>query len=54
MNVAQALVPFVVALAGALVYAIAANPKVSELGRLAFACGFLWLVYLFAGHTVRF
>lgn len=30
-----------VALIGAAVYALAANPKASELGRLSFACGLL-------------
>jgi hypothetical protein len=53
MNVAEALVPFVVAMLGALVYALSANGKVSEIGRLAFFCGLFWLVYLFAGHTVH-
>ena len=30
-----------VALVGCLMYALAANPKVQELGRLAYACGLL-------------
>ena len=30
-----------VALIGCLAYALSANPKVQELGRLAFACGLL-------------
>lgn len=30
-----------VALIGALVYALAVNPKLAELGRLAFGCGLL-------------
>ena len=30
-----------VALVGCMTYALAANPKVAELGRLAFACGLL-------------
>ena len=33
--------PVLVALIGVLAYALSANPKVQELGRLAFACGLL-------------
>ena len=48
-----ALVPALVAVVGALVYALSANPKAAELGRLAFAVGLLWAVYGLAGHVVR-
>jgi Na+/phosphate symporter len=43
----------VVLVLGALVYALAANPKASEMGRIAFFVGLLWTVYLLAGHAVR-
>ena len=33
--------PLLVALLGVLAYALSANPKVQELGRLSFACGLL-------------
>lgn len=35
------LVSLAVALVGCLVYALSANAKVAELGRLAFGCGLL-------------
>jgi fructose-1-phosphate kinase PfkB-like protein len=34
-------IPMVVAVIGALVYGISNNPKASEMGRLAYACGML-------------
>lgn len=36
-----AILPLVVAVLGALVYALATNAKAAELGRIAFACGLL-------------
>lgn len=51
---ATILVPLLVCLAGALVYALSANGKVSELGRIAYFCGLLWLVYEFSSHVIRF
>lgn len=50
---ATILVPLLVCLAGALLYALSSNGKVSELGRIAFAVGLLWTVYEAAGHSVR-
>lgn len=46
-------VVLLIALAGMLVYALASNPKVAELGRLAFACGLLALCFALAGHTIK-
>lgn len=40
--------PLVIAVVGALVYALSSNPKAAELGRLIFFCGFFWLVYTLA------
>jgi len=34
-------IPYLVALIGLLCYALSSNPKVAELGRLAFAVGLL-------------
>jgi Na+/phosphate symporter len=48
-----AIVPVIAVLAGALCYALSANPKVQELGRITFACGMLVLIYTLAGHIVR-
>jgi hypothetical protein len=37
--------PALVLVAGVLMYALATNPKVSEMGRLMFACGLLVLLF---------
>lgn len=47
------LVPLVVTVLGALGYALAANGKLAELGRIAFFVGLLWLVCLLSGHAVH-
>ncbi len=54
MTLATVLVPVIVLIVGALVYALAANPKVSEMGRIAFFVGLLWTVYDFATRLVHF
>lgn len=43
-----AIVPLVAALVGLLVYALSANGKVAELGRIAFSCGLLVTLFVFA------
>jgi hypothetical protein len=43
--------PLLIAVAGALVYAFAANPKLAEIGRILFFCGVLWTVYMLTGST---
>ena len=48
-----ALVPVVLAIAGALVYALSSNAKAAELGRILFFCGLFWLTYGLAAHTLR-
>jgi Na+/phosphate symporter len=48
-----ALVPLVVCVVGALLYALSSNPKISEMGRLAFFAGLLALMLAMAGHTVK-
>jgi len=42
---------YLIAVLGALLYALAANPKLAELGRIMFFCGLLWTVYMLAGAT---
>jgi hypothetical protein len=39
------LVALAVAIVGALTYALASNPKLTEMGRIAFFTGLLWTVY---------
>jgi hypothetical protein len=41
------LLPVLVAIIGILCYALATNPKVAELGRIAYFCGLL--VFLLSG-----
>lgn len=48
-----AIVPALVCLIGALVYALSSNGKVVELGRLAFLAGLIALCFAFASHVVR-
>lgn len=48
-----AIWPLVVAFIGALVYALAANGKASEMGRLMFFGGLFWLVYGLASKTLH-
>jgi hypothetical protein len=46
--------PLLVAIVGVLVYALASNPNVSEMGRIAYAVGLLWTVYDVATRVVHF
>ena len=48
-----AIVPFLAAVAGCLVYALATNPKLSEIGRLAYFAGLLVLLAVFAENVIR-
>ena len=45
--------PLVIAIAGALVYALSNNTKAAELGRIMFFCGLFWLVYSLVGHSLK-
>lgn len=47
-----AIVPVLMAVAGALVYALSANPKVAELGRICAFAGFIGVAISYAGHVV--
>ena len=53
-NLAVVLWPLLVLVLGALLYALAANPKLSEMGRIAYFVGLLWTVYDIATRVVRF
>lgn len=50
---ATAVAPLVVCVVGALAYGYSTNAKASELGRIAFFVGLMWLVYSLSGHVVR-
>ncbi len=48
-----ALAPVLAAVIGALVFALASNAKVQEMGRLVFAAGMLVLIWVMASKTVH-
>lgn len=48
-----AIVPLLLAIVGALVYALASNAKAAELGRITFAAGMFALALVLATHTVK-
>ncbi len=45
--------PFIIAIIGVLVYALATNPKVVEIGKWVFIIGFFWTVSTLVGNTLR-
>jgi hypothetical protein len=47
------LLPFLVCIFGALAYALAANGKVQEMGRLAYGSGLLVTLFVLATRIVR-
>ena len=48
------VLPMALSIAGALVYVLATNAKLVEIGRIVFFCAFFWLVYSLAGLVLRF
>lgn len=46
------IVPILMMVIGALMYALCANPKLAEIGRLLFAAGAFALAFFFAGRGV--
>jgi Na+/phosphate symporter len=52
--VVVALFPLVLAVAGALLYALAGNPKLAELGRISFFVGLFWLASTLSTHALHF
>ena len=44
-----ATIPLIVAIVGVLMYALAANPKLADIGRIMFLCG-LFVTLLLLGH----
>jgi len=47
-----AIIPLIILVIGILMYALAANPKVQEAGRIMFFCGMFVLTMVFARQTV--
>lgn len=46
------LLPLLVSLIGVLMYALCANPKLSEIGRLMFSCGLLAFLLIYHGQAI--
>lgn len=44
--------PLLVAIIGAMMYALCANPKLVEIGRLMFACGLLAFLLVYHGQPI--
>ena len=51
-NMVIAIVPILLCVVGALVYALSSNGKLQELGRLLFAAGAFALAFSYASRTV--
>lgn len=45
------IAPFLIAVLGLLLYILATNPKVQEIGRIMFACGMLVLTWILSNHV---
>lgn len=48
-----AIVPLILALAGALCYGLCSAPKPMELGRLMFLAGVIALALALSGHSIK-
>ncbi len=48
-----AIVPLILAIIGALCYALSNNGKAQELGRIAYAAGLFALAFAMAGHVIK-
>lgn len=51
-SMALAVWPLVIAVVGALVFALSGHTKMKEMGRIAFMVGMIWLVYSLVGKTM--
>lgn len=49
--IASLVLPLLVCIAGALIYAFAASQKLANIGLVLFAVGAYWTVYLLTGST---
>ncbi len=51
---ATMILPLLVAVIGVLIYALASNDKVSQIGKIAYAVGLFWVVYHAARQVIHF
>ena len=47
------IVPLLVCVIGLLVYALAASPKIVEIGRIAYQCGLLVALFVLATRVIH-
>ncbi len=45
--------PVLVMVVGLLLWILASNAKLSEIGRMSFQIGLFWTVYALMGHTIH-
>lgn len=48
-----ALLPALVAIAGALIYGLSSNAKFAEMGRIALFCGLLAFMFAMSSHHIQ-
>ncbi len=48
-----AIIPFVVALIGVLMFALCANPKLVRIGEIMFLCGLMATMFVAGGKTLH-
>lgn len=51
---ATLIIPALMIVVGALMYALSANPKLAELGRLLFMAGAIGIAIAFSGNKITF
>ena len=51
--IALAVIPIILVVVGLLMYVLATNPKVSEIGRIMFFCGLFVLAFALARTVVH-
>lgn len=47
------IVPLLIALAGVLLFALASNPKLSEIGRIMFGAGLVVTLLVLGEHSIK-
>jgi Na+/phosphate symporter len=48
------VVPLLVLVVGLVLWLATSNPKLQEIGKIAFFVGLLWLVYMFSQKQIKF
>jgi hypothetical protein len=48
-----AIIPLIIAVVGLLMYALCANPKLADIGRIMFCCGMFVITWVLARVTMH-